>query len=536
LQWVYYFCIINIQETLTMMQITIVDIANPKNYDNKDWPEGLIFFSDEWNFRKSQCQNFINSHNKVHDRKIHGRKCVVKEILPEIGKQFIATHHIQGSNHLGVVFFGLFYSDELIGVMSLGRHSRQISNNRIVLDRFCIANGVHVQGGATKLFSRCIEWAKSRKYDEIISFSDNRITDGQVYKIMGFFLEKNHKSDYCYVDSNNPHHRLSKQSQKKSSSKCPEGMTEFDWANVRGLKKLWDKGKKRWVYHLNQNAKTWIQKLSANCAEQNRLGVFKHSHIRGYFTSEKCQSEIYYSSSYELRCLYLLENDLNVASFRRAETFIDSNNKSRNPDIYVVYTDGTVEILEVKPDKRFQKEADVKKQIDETAKFAASKGIKFSVWSERNSGLKNDHAIIQWAKKFIAETTGNIYWLEKQKQNNKKKAKKHYDNVVAKNTVTVWCDFCKQNHQPLRLTYDKNIDRNGRYICEREGGHISGSKPKLHLIKENPYANENKKQCSACKEIKSFDEFGTDKSRRDGYATRCKVCRAKGSNQRYHQS
>jgi len=508
------------------MQVTIVDISDPKNHENKQWSDGIVFFSDEWLLRKRQCMNFIKSQNKVFDRKIHGRKCIVKEIQNELGKEFLSKNHIQGSNNLGVVYFGLFYEKELIGVMSLGRHNRQVFENRIVLDRFCISYGIHVQGGASKLFARCVEWAKHNNYEEIISFSDNRFTNGNVYAVLEFQLEKNHKPDYCYVDTKNPHKRISKQSQKKSSSKCPEGMTEFEWAELRGLKKIWDKGKKRWVYPLDPTKKTWKQKLSQKCAEQNQKGDFKHSHIRGYFSSKKCQSDIFYGSSYELRCIYLLEKDENVLYFKRADVFVDSDGKSRNPDIEVTYTNNSKEILEVKPESRFQKEIDIQKQILETEKYANSIGCKFSIWTEQQSGLKNDRAIIHWAKNFIAETTGNIDWIRKQKENNKKKAKKHYDTKIATEKVEFQCDFCQERHTALRLTYDRNIAKNGRYICEREGGKISGSKPKIHFRKENPHVNDGKKQCVKCKEIKLFEEFSLDKSRRDGYCSMCKTCRS----------
>jgi len=516
------------------MKMQLINIADKSNYNKKDWSnEGFLIFSDEWELRKKQCQNFIKSRNQIHDRKIHGRKCRVTEISDVLGKEFLEEHHIQGANNLGVVFFGLFYEDELVGVMSLGRHSRQIAENRIVLDRFCIAYGLHIPGGSTKLFSRCVEWAKKHKYDEIISFSDNRWTDGNIYKVLGFSLEKNHKPDYCYVDTKNPTRRLSKQSQKKSSTKCPEGMTELEWADLRGLKRLWDRGKKRWVYLLDSEAMLWKEKLSAKCAAQNQRGDFKHSHIRGYFRSEKCKAEVYYGSSYELRCMYLLENDPQVRSYRRADVFIDRDGRSRNPDLHVEHIDDTVEILEIKPESRFQKEDAVQKQIEETTVYAAQNGYQFSVWSEKDSGLDNDKAIINWAKKHIAETTGNTDWIEKQLANNRKKSKKYYHKHIAQDKVEVFCKFCNETHTPLRLTYEKNIERNGEYICEKHGGHLAGKKPGKKKV--NPYAAEGKKQCNRCKDIKLFEEFGEDKSKSDGFATRCKKCRAEVATERYQK-
>jgi hypothetical protein len=70
-------------------------------------------------------------------------------------------------------------------------------------------------------------------------------------------------------------------------------------------------------------------------------------------------------------------------------------------------------------------------------------------------------------------------------------------------------------------------------ICEREGGHIAGSRPKPHLRKANPHAASGCKECLGCKQILSFDNFGTDKGRADGYASKCKECRRKAANEKY---
>jgi len=516
-----------------MMQITIAEIADEQNFDRKDWPEGTIIFSDEWQHRRKQVQGYLDSKTKKYTRTIYARLCSVDAVSNDLAKEFLDDNHIQGSNNLTIKFFGLRYKGELVGVMSLGRHSRQIAENRIVLDRFCIKNSVHIPGGASKLFKYAAAWAKEHKYDEIISFSDNRWTEGEIYQTLGFSLEKEHKPDYCYVDTNNPTKRLSKQSQKKSSSHCPEGMTEFEWAEKRGLKKLWDKGKKRWVYILNPNKTPLNLMQSIQCAGQHRDGVFKHSHIRGYFKSEK-SGEVYYGSSYELRCEYLLENNECVKHFQRGYVFIDSIGGARNPDLQVEYIDGSKEIIEVKP-KGLLNQPEVVKQIEESKLYAASKGCKFSLWTEDHSGLNDEKAIINWAKKFIAETTGDTQWIERQAVNSRNRAKKHYHNVIKQDTEQVYCEYCQKTHVVLRKTYKDNIARNGSYICESYGGFLSGSQPKLHLRKNNPYLQENKKQCNKCKEIKLLTEFSPDKTKRDGYSTRCKVCRAEIYRLKYNK-
>lgn len=114
----------------------------------------------------------------------------------------------------------------------------------------------------------------------------------------------------------------------------------------------------------------------------------------------------------------------------------------------------------------------------------------------------------------------------KHRQQSAARMKNYYQKHIATDQITVYCEFCKLEHTALRLTYDKNIARNGRYICEKEGGHIVGSKPKLSLRKENPYAIEGKKECNGCKDVKLFEEFSPDRTKRDGLCTVCKLCRS----------
>ena len=125
---------------------------------------------------------------------------------------------------------------------------------------------------------------------------------------------------------------------------------------------------------------------------------------------------------------------------------------------------------------------------------------------------------------------------EKHRKQSVARMRRYYDRNIANDKVTVFCAFCNEEHEALRVTHDRNVARNGRYICEREGGHIAGSKPKTHLIKENPYAAEGKKKCAgACGEILLFESFSPDNSKRDGYCSVCKSCRAAKNKLKYQE-
>jgi len=56
---------------------------------------------------------------------------------------------------------------------------------------------------------------------------------------------------------------------------------------------------------------------------------------------------------------------------------------------------------------------------------------------------------------------------------------------------------------------------------------------KPHIRKSNPHAADGKKECLGCKQVLSFDNFGTDKGRADGYASKCKECRRVSANEKY---
>lgn len=503
--------------------IRIIDIANESAYHRHACKNlDIALFSDEWITRNSQVKGFLRSRLKNFDRRVYARLCDVRPIDKTLAVKFIDEHHIQGRNNLGIVAFGIFHADELVGVMSLGRHHRKIDNT-IVLDRLCFKNGVHVPGGASRLFKRCIQWAKDYGFDGIVSWSDNRWGSGNVYSKLHFVCEKEYPPDYSYVDSTSSgHRRLSKQSQKKSSSRCPAHLTERQWAEERGLRRIYDKGKKRWYYELKTPESITVrEKLSLKCAQQHAEGIFMHGHIRGYFDSIKNGKKIYFASSYELRCLYELEHDVDIVKFGRCEAF-KVEGRWRNPDLRVE-TDSGTEIWEVKPAMRLMDD-EVKSQINDTIEYCNAKNYKFKLWTEESSQLSSEKSIIKWAKDYLSKYGLSHLCDDQRKSRSRERAVKYYRNVVSKDKVSVYCEFCRESHSLLRQSYDRNISKNGRFICIKENGSIIGRRAKTSLRKVNPHAGEGKKECNKCKEVKPFEDFRKDRSKRDGVMTRCRRC------------
>lgn len=190
---------------------------------------------------------------KLNKEKIYARECLSKELSKTEFNEFIDSNHIQKSNNLSLIRYGLIHNNQLIAAISIGRHSRQNGRCKLILDRLCFKENIQIIGGANKLFDKCKKWAKNKGYEEIISFSDNRWSQGQVYGVMKFTLDKELPPSYDYVDLKHPTKRFSKQSKQKKRINCPDNIKEHIFLANDLFARIWDCGKKRWKYNINQD-------------------------------------------------------------------------------------------------------------------------------------------------------------------------------------------------------------------------------------------------------------------------------------------
>lgn len=470
----------------------------------------FVVFPHEWVKRSDQILAHVRAYlAPLHT--VYARTCKVKELSIKKVREFCDLYHIQGGNRLGIVGWGIYHDEDLLGVLSLGRHHRQNIND-LILDRLCFRSDIRITGGSSKLFAAAVRWAMEHGEGQIVSFSDNRWSAGKVYEKLNFKLDTELAPDYFYIDQQDCTRYFSKQSQRKKAVACPDDLTEKQWAELRGLVQVYDAGKKRWIYQIKLE-KQPVKSYSTR----------KH----GYYQTVKA-GVIYYSSSYELRTAYLLDRMKEVKTYNTQVRFLVKG-RTRYIDFLVEKTDGAFFIVESKPERQV---GNCRSQIKDNTNFAQQNGWGFFLWTEKELGFTSEHYLQAWANQYASELTGFDYVGEKKKRSCER-SMDYYQKKIANDKVVFFCEFCQEEHTQLRLTYDKNIASNGRFICIRENGHIQGSKPKDHLRKENPYQAEGKKECNACKGIKPFDEFGIDKTKADGRATCCKACRAQKASVAY---
>ena len=206
----------------------------------------FYIWEDQWRDKQEIVKRSIKTklgYSTVE--KINARDCQIKELDSSHAREFLDKNHIQGYVPSSK-YIGLFTPEmELVSVIQFLVSNRK--NNTWALTRY--ATSKMVRGGFTKLLKYF-----ERKYnpDKVITFSDNDISDGNLYRINGFILEKELKENYYYTDKNfyNRYHLFNyRKSRFKNDPDLiyKEGLTERQLAKLNELYRVYDSGKKRWV-------------------------------------------------------------------------------------------------------------------------------------------------------------------------------------------------------------------------------------------------------------------------------------------------
>lgn len=202
----------------------------------------IHIFEDEWIYKKEICKSRINSYLGLGER-IFARKCDIRQIDSKTGGKFINENHIQG-NHGALVYYGLFFNEELVSVMSFGNlrinMGRKSEDGHYEMIRFCNKIGTNVIGGPSKLLKHFISDYKPK---EIISYCDRRWSEGDVYTKIGFKFVRNTKPSYFYVIGDKRKSRFSfRKDILISKYGCSEDDTEHNFCFSHGFYRIYDCG------------------------------------------------------------------------------------------------------------------------------------------------------------------------------------------------------------------------------------------------------------------------------------------------------
>ena len=217
----------------------------------------ITIFEDEWILKPDQTKGYLRAILGKAENKCDARKCEIRELVSSVAKEFHNNNHIQG--HSNGRHFGLFFKDDLVAISTFSKPSASRNNHRnnedkYELGRYTVKVNYSVRGGLGKLLSYFIKNNPTIK--NIVSYSDNRWSSGNIYKTLNFDLINTGAPSYFYFKNGElkKHHRynFTKHRALELFGGDPETETEWDIMCRSGYDRIWDCGSTKWNLKVNQ--------------------------------------------------------------------------------------------------------------------------------------------------------------------------------------------------------------------------------------------------------------------------------------------
>jgi hypothetical protein len=239
-----------------------MDHAN-KFYRLRDMGIRLItVFQSEWRERPYAIKRLLRNAIGAGRGKLMARKCELKNVPHKEAVAFYERYHPQGGAGHGD-HYGLYWKGKLVACMrfTFGANDRGAARAGSMWTLTRYATRITVAGGASRLFKAFVN---DKNPGEVKSFSDNRYFSGGMYTQLGFTLEEETKPDYqvwspkigLAPKSHYQRRLLPKRLQEHGSTEVfdPETdtRTEKEMTYAMGARRIYDCGKKRWVWNPSQ--------------------------------------------------------------------------------------------------------------------------------------------------------------------------------------------------------------------------------------------------------------------------------------------
>ena len=201
----------------------------------------LSIFEDEWKYNQEKVKALLmNKLGVIKSIPLRPQKCDILPIISQEADAFYIKFHYIGKC-LPKLTYGVFYDSQLIACISFSHPTRQ-SKHPWELVRMASDPTYKIHGIWSKLFKKFVA---ENSPSSVVSFSDNRLFQGLVYEKLGFKFDGNVTPDYYWVKADRRHH---KSALRKKGAERTCGLTETQLRTAQGYEKVWDLGKKRWLY------------------------------------------------------------------------------------------------------------------------------------------------------------------------------------------------------------------------------------------------------------------------------------------------
>lgn len=213
-------------------------------------------YESEWLQRGYALRRLFRNALGKGRGKLMARKCDLRKVALEDARVFYERYHPQGGAGSGE-HYGLYWKDKLVACMrfTFGANDRGGSTRVWTLTRY--ATRITVAGAASRLFKAFIT---EHNPAEVKSFSDNRYFEGGMYEQLGFKLEDETGPDYQIWSPRlglrpKSHYQRRSIPQRLKDHAMPDNFdpetdtrSEAEMTFLMGCRRLYDCGKKRWVW------------------------------------------------------------------------------------------------------------------------------------------------------------------------------------------------------------------------------------------------------------------------------------------------
>jgi ssDNA-binding Zn-finger/Zn-ribbon topoisomerase 1 len=226
----------------------------------------LTIYESEWEEREPAIRRLLRNAVGKGRGKLMARKCELRKVATADARDFYERYHPQGGAGSGE-HYGLYWNGKLVACMrfSFGQNDRGVgAANRVwTLGRY--ATRVTVAGAASRLFKAFVQ---EHNPQEVKSFSDNRYFSGGMYTQLGFTLEQEVAPDYqvwspkiglrpkSHYQRRQLPQRLREHNVTELFDPETDPRAESDMTYLMGCGRIYDCGKKRWVWHVAPTPQT----------------------------------------------------------------------------------------------------------------------------------------------------------------------------------------------------------------------------------------------------------------------------------------
>lgn len=169
-----------------------------RDYQYQDLGEWIAKVKTPETFCISPIDEDVETANQIAyktgqtTRKLRAHKCELQPITKLAAKRFFVKNHRQSIQTLSdnSVSYALVLNGEVVAVMTYDYTQGAVRGlakaDKFELLRLSIKHGTQINGGASKLQKQCEEAIRHWGCNEIFSYSNATINEGNVYKQLGF--------------------------------------------------------------------------------------------------------------------------------------------------------------------------------------------------------------------------------------------------------------------------------------------------------------------------------------------------------------